>query len=993
MKSASAILLLSFTFFIATAQQVTNPVLYSLTEKDGLSDNVANCFFQDSRGVMWIGTYFGLNSYDGSVIKTYHPSNDKSSLPDDAVSDIKEDSNGVIWIATGNGLASYDLKQKKFTTFHCSKNDPVLNRYYSLVIVDRDILLATEHGLIAFNIDLHQFRIYTNAVAAPGGNNRISKLFIDSKKRVWLGTYNGLWLFDNISKSFQSYDNPGNDPSFEGLITDIYEDHSGTIWFGTWSSGLKIIHPENKKVECFNHYKGSNTNITSITSQVNKEGKAELWVCNNLSRLDTTTKSFRNLNINRSSADQPVISSRLYCDKNNLLWISTNEGIKIYNPEKQYFNNYMLSSHGPLTSQGIALLPLQNKFLLGAEAGTALMLFDDSIKLVENLSAKINTSGAVMNIQTDSKSNYWICTSHGLLLFDSSFTQRKLFAHDDQDPASLPKNFLNGLLLKKNGEVWILPWRLGIWQMNIATGKFFRLVNNTNDTILANANLSKAVEDDNGNVWFADYSGGLYKYNCKNGTIRNVFGARRFSNEYLIAGKLWTVSSSEIIAVDINTDEVLVFPLPPGKSKYEFDFIPDNRGNLWIATKTGLLAFNMKTHQFKTFSEEDGLFSNTMDVAFANLSNGNVFFSGATYASTFSPSIVTQNSDPAALLFTGLVVEGKEKHIISDKINLNWDEKNIAFNWALLNFSNPLGNQYYCKLEGVDKTWRFVGNHGQINYNSLEPGTYIFHYKAAVADGVMSGEQSIVVTVHPPFWKRWWFISLLVLLIGLLLYYLIDKRIKNIRSKAVIKQQMSELEMKALRAQMNPHFIFNSLNSIQECIVSNDTDAAYEYLSQFSKLVRRILENSGKALVPLKEELELMQWYLRLEQLRFTDKFTFHIEANCRNPQTEIPSMIIQPFIENALWHGLAHRQGDKSLQLKVEDEDQGIKITISDNGIGRKAAVLLPQRHDKQSIGLIITKERLQNYSKASSVLINDLLSNKGEAMGTEVIIHLPHN
>jgi sensor histidine kinase YesM len=287
-----------------------------------------------------------------------------------------------------------------------------------------------------------------------------------------------------------------------------------------------------------------------------------------------------------------------------------------------------------------------------------------------------------------------------------------------------------------------------------------------------------------------------------------------------------------------------------------------------------------------------------------------------------------------------------------------------------------------------------VGNKGEVQYANLSPGTYTILLRAANANGDFANDNiTIHFIIHPPFWKTNWFLALVVLLAGFFIYWLFRRRVNIVKRKAALQQQMSELEMKALRAQMNPHFIFNSLNSIQECIVTKNTDAAYNYLSQFSKLVRRILENSGKEMVPLKEEQELMQWYLSLEQLRFTDEFTFSIQNNCSNPQIEIPSMIVQPFIENALWHGLANKQGKKIISLVFNDDNTGIAIEISDNGIGRKAAALLPRRPDKQSMGLDITKERLQNYSHTSSIEIIDLLDTNGNAGGTKVIIHLPHN
>jgi len=194
---------------------------------------------------------------------------------------------------------------------------------------------------------------------------------------------------------------------------------------------------------------------------------------------------------------------------------------------------------------------------------------------------------------------------------------------------------------------------------------------------------------------------------------------------------------------------------------------------------------------------------------------------------------------------------------------------------------------------------------------------------------------------------------------------------------------------------MNPHFIFNALNSIQECIITQKTEAAYTYLSSFSKLVRLILENSEKQFITLADEIETLRLYLSVEKLRFDDTFEYHIDVwpDMDTSFIRIPSMIIQPFVENALWHGLIHKKGLKLLNITFKQENRNLVCTVEDNGIGREQAALLKPAGSiqKQSLGMKITTERLHLLEAETVISIDDLKNDSGEATGTKVTFVIP--
>lgn len=229
------------------------------------------------------------------------------------------------------------------------------------------------------------------------------------------------------------------------------------------------------------------------------------------------------------------------------------------------------------------------------------------------------------------------------------------------------------------------------------------------------------------------------------------------------------------------------------------------------------------------------------------------------------------------------------------------------------------------------------------------------------------------------------------------------KRLKEIdqtqQENFVLKQKASDLEMQVLRAQMNPHFIFNSLNSINRFILQNNKEQASEYLTKFSKLVRMILQNSQVSLISLESELESLSLYLDLEALRFDHRFQYKISIpkDIDVDVLKVPPLIIQPYTENAIWHGLMHKEDKGQLDIEVTQGEDHLFFKIIDNGIGRKQAEAMASKSatKHKSMGLKITKERIDILQRSngteSPVKIIDLENADGTAAGTEVIIKMP--
>ncbi|HYG53271.1 MAG TPA: histidine kinase, partial [Flavobacteriales bacterium] len=304
--------------------------------------------------------------------------------------------------------------------------------------------------------------------------------------------------------------------------------------------------------------------------------------------------------------------------------------------------------------------------------------------------------------------------------------------------------------------------------------------------------------------------------------------------------------------------------------------------------------------------------------------------------------------------------------------------------------------------EGIDDKWHSTGNN-HVEFAGLQPGNYIFTVYATNPDGVKSRQTvRIHFTIYPPFWKTWWFFTLascFVVSLTILFFYV---RIKQIKKRELEKNELMRkiglTEMQALRSQMNPHFIFNSMNSIQHYVLSNDPLNANKYLSKFSKLMRNVLEHSRLEQVSLEQELETIRTYLEIESLRFEDKFSWHIQlaANVVPEMLFVPPMIIQPFIENALWHGLMAQKGEQKLIVNIYTGSEQLCIEVEDNGVGREASTQFNAgRKKNESLGMKITKERLdllENFHnvKAEAVIV-DKFKTDNTSGGTKAIVKIP--
>lgn len=442
--------------------------------------------------------------------------------------------------------------------------------------------------------------------------------------------------------------------------------------------------------------------------------------------------------------------------------------------------------------------------------------------------------------------------------------------------------------------------------------------------------------------------------------------------------------------------------------------IEDLKGDLWITSNWGLTRFSPQQEQFTNYEVTDGLQSNEFNFnAGMRAANGELFFGGMNGFNSFFPEEISVNTSPPVIQITKFKLFNtlqNRKLRDGDTLALKFDDNVFSFEFAALDFNNPSKIKYRYMLEGYDNGW-IERDAGQrfAEYAKVSPGNYVFKVTASNSDGYWNEKGlGLMVIIRPPWYGTWLFRFSMAFLVIFLIYLVVFLRMKAIRRKheadlkfVALERQLFELEQKALQLQMNPHFLFNSLNSIQSFIVNNDMSNAIYYLSKFSQLMRRTLANSRESYVPLRDELQAIELYVEMEKLRFSGKFDFQLEVDPEIDESfiEIPPMIIQPYVENAILHGLMHKTEKGNLKIGLSLQDENIIVLIEDDGVGRERAAEIRRESgiERKSRGMLITGERLDilnQYTKDTyTVRVIDLTNEAGQAAGTRVIITIHAN
>jgi len=498
-------------------------------------------------------------------------------------------------------------------------------------------------------------------------------------------------------------------------------------------------------------------------------------------------------------------------------------------------------------------------------------------------------------------------------------------------------NRINSIFEDKKNNIWIgTTHGLYILEQN---GKYQKI-----DTGFYNTNISKFMYDGDNNLLIGT-DHGLVKF--KNG-IFQTFKSLKGRN-------IENITSFEI----------------------------DANNRIWIGTLAGL--YIMDGDAIMQFDTRNGLLSDEINALEYDKKNNYIWI-----GTTFGLSRInidafnkTKFNAPAAILKSIRTPDSIYRNMESQKgIVLPYTTDNFTIRFSAIHFSSPEGIKFQYKFD--DAEWQpAVGR--QIEFASIPYGKHILYLKSIGERDLEGPIAKLIITVQTPFWATSWFKILVGFIIALSAYLILRWQFEAVRKKQQekleLQSKISELRHQALAASMNPHFIFNALNSIQHFINTHNTEEATDYLGKFARLIRMMLDSGGKTFVPLSEELERLNYYLQLEKIRFGNKLNYKItvDEELQNGIIEIPNMVIQPLVENALWHGLLTVNRDGNLNISFEKLNGSIKVLVDDNGIGINESKKR-KKSDHNSLGIQMIRERLELLNKLSGYQANIIIHDKSD-------------
>lgn len=977
-KTKHFFLLISIFLTLNGAAQSTFFRNYSV--EDGLPFINVSAIFQDSKGNLWSGGYGGLSKFDGVSFINFST---KDGLLNHFVKTICEDDQKNLWIGTIAGINKYD--GKRFTGY-TTKNG-LVNNAITASLKDRkgNIWFGTEKGVSKLTDGT--FINFTKKDGLVG--NSVNCIYQGPDDKIWIGTSDGISIFNG--KTFTTITMANG--LLSNSITAITQDRQKNTWIATSEGICKL---SNNTFTCYTESRGLvNNNVTSLLC----DNKNVLWIGTSKGLVKFTDGKFTTYSIKRDPNSNLI--SCLSEDFEHNLWIGTYSGLFKYRGN-------------PFISFGI-YDGLSNNFIFGIKRdsknnlwigsqGGGLFKYENGEFLQFNKENGLNANGVNM-IYEFAPGILWLGTDQGLTIYNGNTFSKK------NDTSSVWTNPINCIYKDSKNNIWLGSGRR-IYKYDGINFTLFVL-----DGLTDKCDVWTFVEDKTGKIWAGSYLGGLFKQNgnkfieCSRqvGLTNDSYLASLIDNEgNLLLGTmdgLWIINPTDEKVKPVNFSEKdgmssdLVYSLTFGASKNE----------LWLGTNQGINTLNLGAYKIDgsknivQFGKQEG-FSGVECNGNGTFieQDGSIWFGTVNGLIKYDPNEYIENIYESKISITNFRLFYKDT-ALSDNIHLPYDNNSITFNYSGICLTNPLKVRYSHILEGIEKNWSPPSKDRLTTFSNLPPGTYTFKVISSNNEGVWNKiPATFSFTIERPFWRTWAFLISTSLFFILALVFSIRYRIHRIKSrekkKTELNKKIANIESQALRAQMNPHFIFNTLSSIQHYISNNDTDAALKYLSKFAKLMRKIMDNSKQQMIAVAEEINALNLYLELEVMRFDKKFEYHIIIDSEIDETydRIPSMLIQPYVENAIIHGLLPKQGNGKIYIELKKINDTLLCTIEDNGIGREKSMEFKKNRVQQhkSMGMSITKERLDILNSSLNSNINaeiiDMFEN-GNASGTKVRLIIP--
>ncbi len=961
--------------------QNPEPVYRRYTVDDGLPSSLVYHVFQDSKGYMWFATGNGVSRFDGYKFENFDM---QSGLVDNEVFEIYEDYKHRIWFIPMSGKLCYYENQKivpykynnKITENAKSSRGPFKCSFY---VDSLDYVYLSLKRVERFSISPEGV---LKKIINPNNENNITATELSNRKI----------LISNSYKPFSKYlEFQGIKQTTKYLIQNLIDEttvvHHHLFFILSEDNSIyiaikkNIVKLKNGKIIA-KRYFGEDLIWMSIDEDKN------LWAA----KQSGGVRCYKNCEIESAPQKEFLLNSKITSvikDKEGAYWFSTlNDGV-VYCSD---INVLSYTKESGLVDNRINVIDASREGVyIGYEFGFVDLLTQNTIKHFKSPIDLVEKNSVRRFLIDSTDSRVWISAIANVYWIKDN----KLTALGSTP--SLTMVFPKKIIKSRFNGYWI--------------GATRGLVKCENDKVVYESYANKEfegviydlVEDENGAIWFCSIDGiwvyfnGKYKFVGSDNPIfaQTCFSIIRNPND----SSMWIGTGGSGIIIKgkkgishITKEDGLI------SNSINQMFVKGN--NVWVAAKQGLskIILNNGRIIIKNFTTANGLSTN--EVSSVAEYKGIVYVGSPKGLTVFNKNEVAESPTPPSIVISKFRVNNNWVDLMSKKIELAYDQNSLNIDFVGFVYRNAGKVNYRYRMLGVDTAWVQTQTPSCL-YNGLSNGSYKFEVVAQSYCGIWSSKPaSITFTIHPPFWKRIWFLIFVAIIFSCFIYVVYKVRINEIHRRNNLLQNVNLYKQQSLRQQMNPHFIFNTLNSIQLFILEKDPISSHKYLTKFARLMRMTLDNSLYPTIPLRDEIEALKLYLDLEKLRLEDRFDYSIEFGADETilNYKIPTLLIQPFVENAIWHGISLKKDQMGwVKIKLLDNDRSITCIVEDNGVGRQQAGEVRQLRNKEhkSRGSQITQQRIDllssMYKERFSISYDDLIDNQGFSLGTRVSIIIP--
>ncbi len=1003
-----SILELAIPFLLLSQNQLPKLNFQQLSYEDGLGDDREVPFiYQDSKGFVWISSIDGVNRFDGHQIKNYRF---ESGMKDKNIqSDFYEDGEENIWFSTYKSVNCYHRKLDSILTYQVKDTlGNIISNEYKVFYLDTfkkrlwlradqqifgvDILQPTNYFSLPTTINAYDFQVVTDHRSSP------TKIIASP----WLGSgIDILYIEDSLLLYHRKHLS-----EFQSLRKSVIL--SDSLWLFFNSRNIVLFdeqHPN--KIRYLKNPKGFSFWEVSLYKEdylIISTAFNGLWLYN--WRTEEYIKEWKHQAGNQYSlATNNPKDLHLLSDH---LWLyHTNNGVNY----SYLYNNEFAKPIANILSPNVEITSIndgQNKSLLVATNYDGIYQLSQHGEILQHYQFPLNDNDAteIWHAITNEIGEVICTTSKAIYILDANSKNVKQILKYEE---GLTYRFISQFYPNR----MVVSTDKKIVELIKNEEGMYRFEDCSDFPEYDEIALLQFFQTSKGKLYVPYYYNELWIYDVSFDGVEilkeilcdiefyNFFESKKHPNT------VWAGSSKGLMKIINDTIVEKVMPEDAILSNINtYSVVEDLNGCLWVGTNQGLYKYDEEAegNQLTQYNEIDGLASDLFSLYNCGYlaPNGDVWMGTNKGLVKFNPNEIKPYPIPPKVYIDELLINDTDlvKGIgEKDTLNLTYENNTLNFDVLAINLYKADQNQIKYRLKGYEQEWLQVNSQQRIRYTKIPPGKYTFEVQALDVNGNTSEIKKLQINIQPPFWQTWWFYALCTLAIALIIYGVYQYRLRQIlqeeekkRALEKLKTQLLEVEMKALRAQMNPHFLFNSMNSIKGLISQKNEVKAAEYLTKFSALLRSILSNSEKKKIRLDKEIEALKLYIELESLRFTKDFNYQIQIdkNIDTSFTRIPPLVLQPFVENAIWHGLLPKEsGSNKLNINIYGEGDFVILEIEDNGVGRKNGST-PKKKNHQSMGIGITQKRTELLHPENEIRIIDLVDNNGKPKGTKVSVKL---